>query len=232
MLLIVRYTGHDTSLPLNWDSVVLSDATITGATTTLGGSLSQYYWWGTYLIDSLAKLTYLSIPPPISSPHLIIHSIHPPLITVYLLRNIWDEILIHRISNQLLYTSDRILLPELKILTHHCPILPNFVYVCHYYLASPLCLHGKAVNLLQQCSVVVEGKIHFLRVLACKMVSFSNSSVLFCLTFFINHWAIPHLSLLANSTKLSFPSVCCCLQICSNFVWPVCKVVATSLGYS
>ena len=140
--------------------------------------------------------------------------------------------LIHRISNQLLYTFDRILLPELKILTHHCPILPNFVSVCHDYLASPLCPYGKAVSLLQQCSVVVEGEIHFLRVLACKMVSFSNSSVLFCLTFFINHWAIPHLSSLANSTKLSFPSVCCCLQICSNFVWPVCKVVATSLGYS
>src|ERR1700691_4326777 len=103
MLPRVRYTGQACLSPPNCERFVLSDARITGANTAPFGNLSfNKCCTSDWDLDcSTDRATYLSLPPPLSHPHLVISPHITLLISKHLLEVICQVITKCRISNEL-----------------------------------------------------------------------------------------------------------------------------------
>jgi len=119
MLLIVRYTGQACLSPPNCERLVLSDARMTGATTAPFGNFSC-------IIDAVRKCgfnctgdrtsTHLSLPPPLSRPHLVVSPHITLLINKHLLAVVCQVITKCRISHELSDALHRITNPQLVFL--------------------------------------------------------------------------------------------------------------------
>jgi hypothetical protein len=119
MLPRVRYTGQACLLPPNCERFILSVARMTGTNMAPFGNLSfdkrrtsdrvQVYC-------SSDRATYLSLPPPLSCPHLIVSPRITLLISKHLLAVVCQVIMKHRISHELSDALYRITNPQLAFL--------------------------------------------------------------------------------------------------------------------
>ena len=125
MLPIVRYTGQACLSPPNCERFVLSDARITGANTAPFGNLSfdKCRTSDRVLYCLTDRATYLSLPPPLSRPHLVIATSFAFLICKYLLAHVCHVIAKGRIPNELPNALYWVANPQLIFLREKLAIL-------------------------------------------------------------------------------------------------------------
>src|ERR1700683_3203614 len=119
MLPRVRYTGQACLSPPNCERFVLSDARITGANTAPFGNLSFNKRCTSdrdLYCSTIDRVTYLSLPPPLSRPHLVVSPHITLLINKHLLAVVCQVITKCRISHELSDALHRITNPQLVFL--------------------------------------------------------------------------------------------------------------------
>lgn len=97
-------------------------------------------------LKTSSRSSYLQVPPPVRSPHLINVPYRPLRITVNSLWCVRKMILEHRIPDQLLYAFHRIPIPQLHLLRHRLPFGILQVARAGDLLARPVDTAGKLVN--------------------------------------------------------------------------------------